>query len=236
MLLLYCMTEPTANVNAPATGVRGGAVTSVVEEGDAGSSLRCFYSDSDLSNTSQHTNQIAVDAMEFDSVIRGIFKDVAVIPFRFMTALNSVDEVRGFLRQNGDEFAEELGKIRDKIQMEVRITAKSVPRTPGETSSGTDFLKSEQADSQASDDVAERIIAACPGAKWKRKSAHDGLRLYALVDREAGSAGADKFSAAVKKVDAGPEFNLRSSGPWPATEFINCYADLQASIASAAKK
>ena len=117
MLLLYCMTEPNANVNAPATGVRGGAVTSVVEPGDAGSSLKCFYSDSDLSNTSQHTNQIAVDAMEFDSVIRGIFKEVAVIPFRFMTALNSMDEVRSFLRKNGDEYAEELGKIRDKVQM-----------------------------------------------------------------------------------------------------------------------
>jgi Gas vesicle synthesis protein GvpL/GvpF len=235
MLLLYCMTEPNANVNAPATGVRGGAVTSVVEPGDAGSSLKCFYSDSDLSNTAQHTNQIAVDAMEFDSVIRGIFKEVAVIPFRFMTALNSVDEVRSFLRKNGDEYAEELGKIRDKIQMEVRITAKPAPRVLGE-SSGTDFLKSKQADSQVSEEVADRIIAACPGAKWKRKSAHDGLRLYALVDREAGSAGADKFTEAVKKVNAGPEFNLRSSGPWPATEFINCYADLQASIASAAKK
>jgi gas vesicle protein GvpL/GvpF len=233
MLLLYCMTEPTADVKAPATGVRGGAVTSIVEQGDAGSSLRCFYSDSDMSNTSQHTNQIAVDAMEFDSVIRGIFKEVAVIPFRFMTALNNVDELRNFLRKNGDEYATELGKIRDKIQMEVRITAKPAARAPGE--SGTDFLKSKQADSQASEEIAERIIAACPGAKWKRKSAHDGLRLYALVDRER-SAGADRFSEAVKKVDAGPDFNLRSSGPWPATEFINCYADLQTSIASAATK
>jgi hypothetical protein len=235
MLLLYCMTEPNATVNPPGTGVRGGAVTSLVGEGDAGNSLRCFYSDSDLSNTSQHTNQIAIDAMEFDSVIRGIFKEVAVIPFRFMTALNSLDEVRSFLRKNADEYAEELGKIRDKIQMEVRITAKPAPRVPGE-SSGTDFLKAKQADSQASEEVAEKIIAACPGAKWKRKSAHDGLRLYALVDREAGSAGADRFTEAVKKVNAGPDFNLRSSGPWPATEFINCYADLQTSIASAAKK
>src|SRR5207302_11326911 len=132
MLLLYCMTEPTANVNAPATGVRGGAVTSVVEEGDAGCSLRCFYSDSDLSNTSQHTNQIAVDAMEFDSVIRGIFKEVAVIPFRFMTALSSVDDVRSFLKKIGDEYALELAKVRDKIQMEVRVTMKQTPKATEE--------------------------------------------------------------------------------------------------------
>lgn len=234
MLLLYCMTEPNLQVAAPATGVRGGAVISLTEEASTGS-LCCFYSDSDLSNSFQHTNQIAVDAMEFDGVIRGIFKDVAVIPFRFMTALGNVEEVRGFLKQNAEEYGAELARIRSKIQMEVRITAKQPPRSTGEGLSGTEFLKSKQENSHAVEEAAEKIIAACPEAQWKRRPSPDGIRLYGLIEREPASAGAEKFAEAAKKVDVGPEFNVRISGPWPATEFINCYAELQTSVASAKK-
>ena len=234
MILLYCMTEPNVEVTAAATGVRGGAVTSLTEEGSTGG-LRCFYSDSDLTNTSQHTNQIAVDAMEFDAVIRGIFKDVAVIPFRFMTAMGTLEELRGFLKQNADEYAAELARIRSKTQMEVRITAKQAPRPAGEGLSGTEFLKSKQENSQAVEEAAEKFIATCPNAEWKRRPSPDGSRLYALIEREA-LAGAENFSQAAAKVDVGPEFNVRISGPWPATEFINCYAELQKSVASASAK
>ena len=224
------MTEPNINVPPAATGVRGGAVTSMVEE-VAASGIRCFYSDSDLSNTSQHTNQIAVDAMEFDAVIRGIFKDVAVIPFRFMTALTNVEELQAFLKKNGDQYVAELAKVRSKIQMEVRVTAQQQPRDPEEDTSGTDFLKAKQAATQAVDELVGRIMAEFQSAQWKRKSSSDGCKLYALVER----AGADNFSEAMKRVEAGPQFNLRSSGPWPATEFINCYAELQSAIAGAKK-
>lgn len=233
MLLLYCMTEPNIRVTPPATGVRGGAVASMVEENAAGG-IRCFYSDSDLSNTSQHTNQIAVDAMEFDSVIRGIFRDAAVIPFRFMTALENEDELRAYLKKNCKDYVSELAHIRCKMQMEVRVTAKPRPRDPDEDTSGTDFLKTKQAATKAVEEVAERIMAAYPKAQWKRKSSSDGCRLYALVERDE-EAGAGKFSEAIKNVKIDPQFDVRISGPWPATEFINCYADLQSAIAGAKK-
>jgi Gas vesicle synthesis protein GvpL/GvpF len=233
MLLLYCMTEANITVMPPATGVRGGAVTSMVEEASSGG-IRCFYSDSNLSNTSQHTNQIAVDAMEFDAVIRGIFKEAAIIPFRFMTALANIDELRAFLKSNGDEYVSELAHIRSKIQMEVRVTVKPRPRDPDEDTSGTDFLKTKQAAAQAVEAVADRIMAAYPKAQWKRKSSPDGCRLYALVERNAKS-GAGRFTEAISRVEIDPQFNVRTSGPWPATEFINCYADLQSAIAGAKK-
>jgi hypothetical protein len=232
MLLLYCMTEPNVKVVPPAAGVRGGAVTSIVEE-SAGGSVRCFYSDSDLSNTSQHTNQIAVDAMEFDSVIRGIFKDVAVIPFRFMTALANVKELQDFLRSNAEAYASQLAQIRSKMQMEVRITAKPKPRNPDEDTSGTDFMKAKQAASHAVEAVADGIVAAYPKAQWKRKTSSDGCKLYALVERE--EAGAENFSQVIKNVKIDPQFSVRTSGPWPATEFVDCYAELQTAVTGAKK-
>ncbi len=235
MLMLYCMTEPNANVAAPAAGVRGGKVTSIVE-GEGESGVRCFYSDSDLSNSAQHTNQITVEAMEFDAVLREIFRQVAVIPFRFMTALAGVEELRGFLQRNAAEYSAELARIRDKIQMEVRITAKQAPAAVSESPTGTDFLKTRQAGSRAVEQVADQFTEAYPKAQWKRRATPDGMRLYALIDKVAGSAaGAEDFSQAIKSLAIPPEFLMRTSGPWPATEFINCYADLQTAVAGSKK-
>jgi hypothetical protein len=210
--LAYCITESAVPVEVPSLGVAGMVVESLEHSG-----LRCFVSRSPDSD--RMLGPPARDAaLAFHRVLQEIFRQTAIIPFRFPTVLSDETELTGHLNEHAAEYHEALARLRDVVQMELRLDwVGSEPSAKLET--GTEYLKARQAEQAALERLAGRFRAA--GNSWihgwrQQASAHH-IRCYALVSR----AAVTEFEHALVAVEVPSTVSARVSGPWPATEFVN---------------
>src|SRR3989442_3553961 len=83
--------------------------------------LRCFFSD-----FTAHLPQEPAPEMvkAFNRVLQRIFAQTAIIPFRFPTVVESEDVLRHFVERRSAEYHNALRRLRDKVQMDVRITVR----------------------------------------------------------------------------------------------------------------
>jgi hypothetical protein len=204
------MVQPQANVVAPARGVRDAQVEWLVE-----SAVRCFFSCLEGSYASGSADTLKEDALRFHSVLHAIFAQAAVIPFRFPTVLEP-DELRRFLAEGAAGYPDRLARLRDVVQMELRISssAAAIASPP----SGREYLLRRQAQAQA---MAEAAAASRSAAghliqDWRERETRSGLRCYALVPR----AEIGEFQARMGTLGALEGVTMVVSGPWPATEFL----------------
>ena len=209
-LLVYCVTDASA-VNPPShNGVGGMLVESVEHKG-----LRCFVSES----TSVDGKQVREDALTFHRVLNHLFRQAAIIPFRFPTILADRPEVTAHLTEHSEEYASALSRLRNLVQMELRIQFKeSGPDTPAKPS-GTEYLRHIQARHAKLETVAQefRQLGARQIKEWRQRESSLGIRCFALIDRTS-------VSDLRKKIGNMPiqlELTARLSGPWPATQFLS---------------
>src|SRR5207237_120027 len=113
MILLYCIVASTASVIAPASGVRGSKVDSLLLVRQ-----RCFFSELAAEAATALTKD---DALDFHQVVKQIFSQATVIPFRFPTLLRSQEELAAYLKKNASSARRSFEKIDDAVQMELRI-------------------------------------------------------------------------------------------------------------------
>ena len=189
----------------PATGVRGAPVNTIEVE-----TLWCAYSA--LIPPQEFTRE---DALSFHPVLRAAFDQQSIIPFRFPTILQNEAELQAHLRAKRDRYSGELERLKDAVQMEVRIAGKpeavSAP-------TGTEYLRSKQQQAHALNADAEKARAALGDLvlEWKERPADQGLRCYALIKRD----GVASFRQILETAFSSPNAILLS-GPWPATEFLH---------------
>jgi hypothetical protein len=209
-LLVYCVTEASA-VNPPShCGVGGILVESVEHKG-----LRCFVSES----TSVSGNHVREDALMFHQVLKDIFQLAAIIPFRFATILSDRPEVTAHLTEHSEEYASALSRLRDLVQMELRIQPKESSPEASAKTSGTEYLRHLQARRAKLEMVGQEFRQV--GARWikawrQRESSH-GIRCFALIDRIAVS----DFRKEIGNMSVQLDLTARLSGPWPATQFLS---------------
>jgi len=204
-ILAYCIVATSSAAMAPETGIRNAPLLEVEEEG-----LRAFYSEYKPSAEGARE-----DALAFFGVNRAIFRDAAIIPFRFPTVLHGEDELTEHLIEHATHYASALQKLADMVQMEVRLT---LPAEKSKAESGAAYLKEKQQRSKALA-AAEAAIHKAAGAEareWTSRESRDGMRCYALVERNH----AVEFAKRVGKTKAEKPVTLAVTGPWPATEFI----------------
>jgi hypothetical protein len=209
--LAYCMLDPAAPVTVPSRGVRDAAVESLVESG-----IRCIVSHLDLSSSPQPAGQLQKeDALQLHHVVSTLFQQAAVIPFRFPTLLPE-SELRAFVKENSAAYLEALSRLREMVQMELRITSKQGP--PVAPASGTEYLQALQASTRAADNAADtaRDWAGALAQDWRERPLAQGLRCYALVRRQDVEAFRDKMHA----LPISDMVTATINGPWPATEFL----------------
>ena len=190
---------------APETGIRNAPLLEVEEEG-----LRAFYSEYKPSAEAARE-----DALAFFGVNRAIFRDAAIIPFRFPTVLHGEEELTEHLVEHATHYANALQKLADMVQMEVRLT---LPPEKSKADSGAAYLKEKQQRGKllAAAEAAIQKAAGVEGLEWKSRESKDGLRCYALVERNH----APEFAKRIGKVKPEKPVSAAVTGPWPATEFI----------------
>lgn len=211
-LLLYCITESEAAVKVAHHGVCGETVTGLVESG-----IRCFVSD--FSSAGNSANDAKETAPAFNRVLQEILQQTTVIPFRFPTVLANTADVVIFLRENAAEYLRSLSRLRDMVQMEIRISD-----SPGDSAerdakpSGAEYMRQKQDRHHKLKLAAEEVTARLEQSmrEVRQRSTASGTRVYALVPR----TGVESFlaQAALLKIPSG--LSARVTGPWPATEFL----------------
>lgn len=203
-VLAYCVTH-NAMPRLPATGVRGAPVHTINED-----TLWCAYSP--LIPPQEFTRE---DALSFHPVLKAAFNQQSIIPFRFPTILQNEAELREHLRTKRDFYSGELERLKDAVQMEVRIAGK---HEVASASTGTEYLLSKQQHGRALQADVEKARAALGDLvlQWKERPADQGLRCYALIKRDAVASFRQILETAFSSPSA-----IFMSGPWPATEFLH---------------
>jgi hypothetical protein len=208
-LLVYCVTEASA-VNPPFhNGVGGMLLESVEHKG-----LRCFVSES----TSVDSKDVRDNALVFHRVLKDIFQQAAIIPFRFPTIMSDHSEVIAHLTEHSEEYRSGLSRLRDLVQMELRIQFKESGLDKPAKPSGTEYLRNIQARRAKLEMAAQefkQLVASFIKA-WRQRDSTHGIRCFALIDRTA----VIDFQREIGNIPIQSELTARLSGPWPATQFL----------------
>lgn len=188
----------------------GNAAIESVSEGP----LRCFYSRIEsLPSISR------ADALAFHNVVSSIFRQAAVISIRFPTLLKSEEELRGFLRKQGLHYAAALERLRESVQMELRISSvrASAAQPPA---SGRRYLEERRTIVRDLAVVAEQAHGRIQhlATAWRVHPGNrpDTLRCYALISRQAEK----DFRHAIESLSVPQPVKIALSGPWPCNEFL----------------
>jgi hypothetical protein len=98
------------------------------------------------------------------------------------------------------------------IQMPPASTATAVP------TSGTEYLKQRQRESQSALAATDAVKNACAGMvrEWKQEQRQNATILFALIERTALS----RFRSMISKTED-VDAQIGVSGPWPPSEFVN---------------
>lgn len=174
--------------------------------------LRCFYS-----NFAQQPEAFTKeDALQFYATVQAFFDRVAVIPFRFPTLLESAEKLHEFLEQKSEAYVAALHRLRDSVQMELRVTVGT--SAAASEPSGKEYMTTRLVQKQVLDAAAIGLRSALEelSSDWRRREAREGLRCYALVAR----ARIKEFQEQARSLAFGDEVRILVSGPWPATEFL----------------
>jgi len=208
-LLLYCVADSVAQLNSQ-TGVRGSTVSASEHSG-----VKVFYSE----NTTPEVwlrEPLRSSARQFHGVQQELFRAGAIIPFRFPTILESCDQLREHLDLRSTEYKSLLRRFANSVQMDLALTHATALQA---SSSGSDYLRERQTRSRLLNHFAADLHGlATPLAKdWRQRSVANGLRCFALVEREQ----VHEFNEKMKTVYAPAELSVRISGPWPVAEFLD---------------
>jgi hypothetical protein len=155
-------------------------------------------------------------AAEFHRVQQELFRTEAIIPFRFPTILENQDALRTHLDERSTDYKAWLRRFADYVQMDLSLTHATGAGAP---SSGADYLRQRQSRTHLLEHFASDLRQqATPLLKdWRQRSAQNGLRCYALLDRKQ----VVEFNEKIERISVPEDINARMSGPWPVAEFLD---------------
>jgi hypothetical protein len=214
MLLLYCMTQD--DVPSPCRGLAD--VGSAEVRDIAKNGVRYFYSEWQPDGSPQ---AIKSQALEFHKVIQKIFDHTTVIPFRFPTSVAGENELAELMAAQSSGYALELARLNGMVQMKINIEGGSHVSTT--VTSGTEYLKQRQAADAPMKAAIEKIQHATHGLVAQKKQSRRGntMHVFLLVSRDRAA----ELRAAVESLGELPA-KVTMSGPWPPSEFANCYPEV----------
>jgi Gas vesicle synthesis protein GvpL/GvpF len=204
----YCILLQYRSPSVPVTGI-GDSHIQKLSEGE----LVALYSELEKVDISPKSLQSA--ALEFHRVVRTVFEQVAVVPFRFPTWLTQPELIK-HLQEESQRYRAFLTSHANHVQMEARVAFAASNSTKIAATSGTAHLRARAAEARRLRGTAEilRNLLASEVVEWRERETPAGLRLYALVDRSHTADFRERLSRQEH------EINVRWSGPWPATEFL----------------
>ena len=199
-VLAYAVVDQRIQVTAE--GVAGAPVVHTETEG-----LHAWYA-----HITTLPKDVQTNALGFHAVIGDLFRQTAIVPFRFPTMLADEAELAAFVRDRRELFTSDLARLAGKVQMEV-IVASSAPSAP---ETGTAYLQGKLDQANLLRESAERIRMAIGSvaSESTEREITNGIRLFFLVTR----GDVEKFMQAVAECGVR---GLRTTGPWPPTAFLS---------------
>jgi hypothetical protein len=220
MLLLYCMIQD--DVPIPCGGIA--AVGNAELREVAKNGVRYFYSD--WKPARQTVDGLKQEILEFHRVNQNILEHATSIPFRFPTHVANESELARLMEAQSGEYAQELQRLHGMVQM--RVAVEGSHHANINASSGTEYLKQRQMANAPMDAAVEKIKRAAHGIASDTKHIRrgNGTSIFLLVPRER----MDDLRNALS--DLALEAKVTFSGPWPPSEFVNCYPELPQAMRS----
>jgi len=215
-ILAYCVSMAHHFLDAPIVGV---AQATVYEVEDLG--LRAWYSEVEA-DTFSGADHVTKAALEFHHFVSAVFREGTVLPFRFPTILESADELRTHLEEKVKWYTAALRHSEGMAQFEARILNKT--KLPSEAESGTRYLEQRK---KLKERTSEAVAALLSGLddyvrEHHVKESPQGTRVYLLVE----TARVAPFRDMAGKIAVPDGFEIRLTGPWPATEFLPAPEDV----------
>ena len=216
-VLAYCVSLVSDNLTAPATAVSNGRVQ-VAEN----TMLRAWYSEIE-SGSFSGTEQVTKAALEFHRFVSTVFRDGTVLPFRFPTVLESVDDLLVHLDEKGVWYYEILQQIDGLAQFEARILSKT--KLPSEAESGKAYLNARKQLRQRTANAVESLVTTLEPILEDHdiRETQQATRVYLLLQRSQVTS----FRDMAAKVAIPDGIEIRLTGPWPPTEFLEHDEDEQ---------
>lgn len=209
--LAYCAFLENPHISLPATGVGGARVQAM-----ALGALRLLWSEAEWPFPPEHMQKHAV---EFHGVVNHIFKQVAVIPFRLLSVFDNYDALASFVAEHAATFMADLRRLKEFVQMECVVYP--TPTRPGQQagSTGAEYLRKKAVLARSAEAFAKAALeaAASVGREVRIRESKNGTRIFALVKR----GDENEFSRIMTAVPLPEHLSRRTSGPWPAAEFLS---------------
>jgi hypothetical protein len=129
-----------------------------------------------------------------------------------------VDALRAHLQEFGERYRKALTQLNGMAQMEIRLTQLGSGPASTEATTGTEYLKARQAQSQTITAAIEALHSAAGALvhEWKTREAAGVTRLYALISHEKAA----EFKRVMGFVRLSGGTRAVISGPWPPSEFL----------------
>ncbi|MGH9569311.1 MAG: GvpL/GvpF family gas vesicle protein [Candidatus Angelobacter sp.] len=208
--LPYCAYLEDPEISISATGVNGAAIK-VFSAGR----LRVPWSEVEWPFAPEKMQSHAV---EFHNVVSLVFTRRAVAPFRLLSVFESQESLFGFVNDHAPEFVKDLERLRDCVQMECVLYFVGDRGVP-DASSGLVYLQRKAETLSTIEGTARQVEAALRtvAEEVRTKQVKSGRRVFALVRR----GEEDVFRRTVLGVALPEGVSRRTSGPWPASEFLS---------------
>lgn len=218
MLLLYGMTAEDPQLQDQ-PGVRGAKIDGIAEAG-----VHCIFSEFNPQNSTPES--LTQDALALHTVLQQILRQQTVLPFRFPTLLADEAALRVFALRHGAAYAAELGRLKNSVQAEVRITRSAeIPASSDRPASGTEYMKRKQSAMQAVDALASELLSRQVREHRRRTLPTSGneqhIKLTCLLEKD----DFHEFKMRVNAITLAAGITLRLTGPWPPADFANCYPE-----------
>ena len=158
------------------------------------------------------------NALEFHEVVRHVFNQTAVIPFRLLSVFEDRQALAAFVGENEERFLVDLERLKGFVQMEC-VVYPAPGQAQADSSSGKAYLEKKAVAMRSSEGFAQaaRDAVAHLGHEVRVREGKNGTRIFVLVERGHES----DFREAVSALSIPEHLARRISGPWPAAEFLS---------------
>lgn len=209
-VLAYCAFQYGPEISVPSMGVK----TAPVHVASRGA-LRLLWSEVEWPF---NPAEMQKNAVEFHGVVHHVFNQTAVIPFRLLSAFENETALNAFAAEHQDRFLDDLERLRHFVQMEF-VVYPAPGRILEDKNSGTAYLEQKAGLLRAIEQQVDSVRHALGELSHQVvvREARSGHRVFVLVER----GKEEGFRVAVKGIAVPEALAQRTSGPWPAAEFLS---------------
>jgi hypothetical protein len=209
-VLAYCGFHQDPNIASPAIGVNAQPVQLMSSGG-----LGLLWSEVEWPFVPE---QMQRNALEFHQVVRHVFNQTAVIPFRLLSVFEDRQALAAFVAENQKCFLDDLERLKGVVQMECVVYPAPGQAQAG-SSSGKAYLEKKAVAMRSAEEFADAVRNAVAhlSHEVRVREGKNGTRIFVLVRRGSES----DFRQAVSGVPLPEHLSRRISGPWPAAEFLS---------------